>query len=195
VRTAAGAPSEGWIANRETLERVTAWLYVNCFKIEGMAPESCMRRSSTGVVLKSNTMRLAVALFLPFVIACGRTPTAPETAVLRFTPRAVAPGSGESASVKADAGHGQIAVRATLLGPDPCRTLEGELEQRDREVTLRVFIRPSGAGVCVQVIGGFAYDAVIERLPRGSHVLQVVHTYPSTGWSTRIVLNETVDVR
>lgn len=152
-------------------------------------------RESVALRLMSNTMRLAVALFLPFVIACGGAPTAPETAALRFTPRAVEPGSGESTSVTADAGQGQIAIRATLLGPDPCRTLEAELEQRDREVTLRVFIRPSGAGVCIQVIGGFAYDAVIERLPRGRHSLQVVHTYPSTGWPTRVVLTETVDVR
>ena len=137
----------------------------------------------------------AVVIFLPGALACSSTPTAPETAVLRFTPRPVEPGSGESASATADAVQGQVAVRATLLGPDPCRTLEGELEQRGGEVTLRVFIRPSGAGGCVQVLGAFAYDAVIERLPRGRHVLQVVHTYPSTGWPTRIVLNETVDVR
>ena len=89
-------------------------------------------------------MRFAVLLFLAFVAACGgTTPTAPDTASLRFTPRTPEPGVADS--VTAEAGQGQIAVRATLSGPDPCRTLGGELEQTDREVTLRVFIRPNGA--------------------------------------------------
>jgi hypothetical protein len=137
---------------------------------------------------------LAVVLLLAFVIACGdKAPTAPDTVFLRFTPRVAEPGSGESVTV--ETGQGQIAVRATLSGPDPCRTLEAELDQNDREVTLRFFIRPSGGGVCVQIIGGFSYEAVIEGLPRGTYGLQVVHAYPSTGWPTRAVLSQTVDVR
>jgi hypothetical protein len=139
-------------------------------------------------------MRFALLLLLAFVIACGgETPTAPGSASLRFTSRVPEPGA--AASVAAEAGQGQIAVRATLSGPDPCRILEGELAQTDRNVTLRVFIRPSGTGVCVQIVGGFAYDAVIEGLPRGRYGLQVVHTYPSTGWPTGVVLSQTVDVR
>lgn len=139
-------------------------------------------------------MRIALLLLLAFMIACGgKTLTAPDTAFLRFSPRVPEPGAADS--VTAEAGQGQIAVRSTLRGPDPCRTLGGELEQTDREVTLRVFIRPSGAEVCVQVIGGFAYDAVIDGLPRGRYALQVVHTYPSTGWPTAAVLSQTVDVR
>ena len=139
-------------------------------------------------------MRFAVLLFLAFVIACsGKTATAPDTASLRFVPRVPEPGGAHA--VTAEAGLGQITVRSILAGPDPCRTLEGELEQRGRDLTLRVFIRPSGAGVCVQVVGRFAYDAVIEGLPRGRYALQVVHTYPSTGWPTGAVLSHTVDVR
>ena len=139
-------------------------------------------------------MRFAVVLFLASMIACsGKTPTTPDTASLRFTPRGPEPGSLES--VRAEAGQGQIAVRATLSAPDPCRTLDGELDLTDREVTLRVLIRPSGASVCVQVVGRFAYDAVIEGLPRGRYVLQVVHTYPSTGWPSGTVLRQTLDVR
>jgi hypothetical protein len=138
-------------------------------------------------------MRFAVVLFAAVVIACGKAPTASGTASLRFTPRVPEPGSPES--VTAEAGQGQITVRATLSGPDPCRTLEGELDQTDREVNLRVFIRPSGAGGCILVIGRFAYDAVIDGLPSGRYVLQVVHTYLSTGWPTRTVLNQTMDVR
>ena len=136
--------------------------------------------------------RLVVSL--AFVIACGgKAPSAPDNASLRFMPRAAELGSGES--VIAETGQGQIAVRATLSGPDPCRTLDAELDQTDREVTLRVFVRPSGAAVCVQVLGRFGYDALIEPLARGRYVLQVVHTYPSTGWSTTTVLRQTVDVR
>ena len=139
-------------------------------------------------------MRIALLLLLAFMIACGgKTPTAPGTASLRFTPRVPEPGA--AVSVTAEAGQGQIAVRSTLRGPDPCRTLGGELEQTGREVTLRVFIRPNGDAVCVQVVGGFAYDAVIQGLPRGKHALQVIHTYPSTGWPTGVVLSQTVEVR
>jgi len=59
---------------------------------------------------------------------------------------------------------------------------------------LRVSIRPTGVP-CVLVLGRFAYDAFIEGLTPGRYSLQVVHTYPSTGWPTSAVLNETVDVR
>jgi hypothetical protein len=141
-----------------------------------------------------DALRFAVVLFLGFVIACGgKTPTAPDSAFLRFAPREAERGSDESAT--AETGQGQIAVRATLAGPDPCRAVEAELDQNDREVTLRVFVRPNGAEVCVQVLGRFAYDAVIEGLPRGTYVLHVVHAYPSTGWPTRTVLSQTVNVR
>lgn len=139
-------------------------------------------------------MRFAVVLFLAFVIGCGgKTPTTPDTAFLRFTPRVPEPGSPES--VRAEAGQGHVAVRATLSGPDPCRTLEADLDRTDQEVTLRVRVRPNGAEVCVQVVGGYAYDAVIEGLPPGRYVLQVVHMYLSTGWPTRAVLSQTMDVR
>src|SRR5687767_626119 len=81
--------------------------------------------------------RFAVVLFLPFVMACGGpAPTAPDPAFLRFNPRA--PESGSPESVTAVAEQGQIAIRATLSGPDPCRTLQGVLDQRNRELTLRV---------------------------------------------------------
>jgi hypothetical protein len=139
-------------------------------------------------------IRVAVLLFLALLIACGgKTPTAPDRASLRFTTRVAEPGAADL--VTAEAGQGQITVRSTLSGPDPCRTLAGELEQTDHEVTLRVFIRPSGAQVCVQVVGRFAYDAVIEGLPRGRYALQVVHTYLSTGWPAGAVLSQTVEVR
>lgn len=138
-------------------------------------------------------MRFVVALFLVFAIACGgKTPNVPDTAVLRFTPRA--PQSGPPNVVTAEAGQRLIIVRATLSGPDPCRTLDGELTQMDRELTLRVFIRPM-AVVCAQVIGQYAYDAAIERLQPGTYVLQVIHTYPTTGWPTDTVLSQTIEVR
>src|SRR5918993_897452 len=74
-------------------------------------------------------MHFAVLLFLAFAIACGgKTPTAPDTASLRFTPRVPEPGVVNS--VTAEAGQGQIAVRSILSGQDPCRTLGGEPERR-----------------------------------------------------------------
>ncbi|HJU42114.1 MAG TPA: hypothetical protein VJ691_04835 [Vicinamibacterales bacterium] len=139
-------------------------------------------------------MRFAVVLILAFVIACsGRTTTAPDAAFLRFTQRPPEPGSSQS--VTAEGGQAQISVRATLTGPDPCRMLDAVLDRANRELTLRVFIRPNGAAVCVQVLGKFAYDAVIEGLPRGKYVLQVVHAYSATGWPTQTVLTQTMDVR
>jgi hypothetical protein len=95
--------------------------------------------------------------------------------------------------VTAEADRGRISIRATLTGPDPCRTLEGELDQRERELTLRVSIR-SNSAVCVLVLGSFAYDAVIDGLRPGTYTLQVVHTYPSTGWPTQNVLSQNMNV-
>jgi hypothetical protein len=134
-----------------------------------------------------------VVLSLAFMVACGgKSPTAPDSAMLRFTPRA--PDAGAADSTTAEAGRGAITIRATLAGPDPCRTLDGNLEQTAQQLTLRVSIRPTG-GPCILVLGRFAYDAFIEGLTPGRYSLQVVHTYPSTGWPTSAVLNETVDVR
>jgi hypothetical protein len=120
--------------------------------------------------------------------------TTPDTATLQFAVRALDPGqSGES--VVAEAGQGRIAVRATLSAPDPCRALSGELDRSGQHLTLRVSVRPNDAHACVQVIGRFGYDAAIEGLAPGRYRLQVVHTYPATGWPTRAVLDETFDVR
>lgn len=138
-------------------------------------------------------MRIEAVLVAASLIGCGgTTPTAPSSASLRFTTRAPDPGSSES--IAADAGRGQIAIRATLTGPDPCRSLTGQLEQSNRDLTLRVAIEPTG-GPCILVIGRFAYDAAIEGLPSGTYSLRVVHTYPSTGWPTTTVLNQTVAVQ
>jgi hypothetical protein len=137
-------------------------------------------------------MRIAAVLVLACVIGCGgNAPTAPEPAFLRFTSRAPDPGSSESAA--AEAGRGQISVRATLAGPDPCRILAGQLEQSERQLTLRVSVQPTN-DVCVLVVGRFAYDAAIERLAPGTYSLRVVHDYPATGWPTTTVLNQTLTV-
>jgi hypothetical protein len=137
--------------------------------------------------------RLGLALLIALAAGCGgETPTAPGTGALRFTPHPPDGGVGES--VTAEAAQGQIDIRATLAGPDPCRTLLGDLEQDGRQLTLRVSIR-SNADVCVAMIGRFAYDASIVGLVPGRYDLQVVHAYPSTGWPTATVLNETLDVR
>jgi hypothetical protein len=152
--------------------------------------------SRCGVPHNSNGMarrRFVVGLLVAFAIACGGdTPTSPGSGSLQFTPHSPEPGTGESTT--AEASQGQIDVRATLRSPDSCRTLHGELEQTGRQLTLRVSIRPTGA-VCVTVIGRFAYDASIVGLVPGRYSLQVIHTYPSTGWPTTTVLNDTFDVR
>jgi hypothetical protein len=146
------------------------------------------------IARSENAKRFAAVLFVAFVIACGgKTPNLADTAVLRFTPRVADPGSPQT--VTAEAGSGQVVVRATLAAPDPCRTLDADLDHTDSELTLRVSIRPAGAGACVLVIGRFAYDAVIESVPRGRFGLRVVHTYPSTGWPTETVLTQMIEVR
>jgi hypothetical protein len=137
--------------------------------------------------------RVVAVLMMAFAVGCGgETPTAPGSGSLRFISHPPEPGSGESTTV--EAGQGQIDVHATFTGPDPCRMPHGDLEQTGRQLTLRVSIHPTD-DVCVAVIGRFAYDASIVGLAPGSYSLQVVHTYPSTGWSTATVLNETLDVR
>jgi hypothetical protein len=139
-------------------------------------------------------MRFGMLLLLAFASACGgRTPSMPDVASLQFTTRVAGPEAAES--ITADAGSGRIAVRAIVSGPDPCRTLEGQLDRTDVELTLRVSIQASGSGGCAQVISHFAYEAVIDRLPRGRYVFTVVHTYPSTGWPTQVAFTQTMDVR
>jgi len=138
-------------------------------------------------------MRLAVVLVLAAALACGgRTPVMPEPVILRLTLRTPDPDSTES--VTAAGGEGQIAVRATFIAPTPCQIISGDLDQTDRDLTMRISISSSGTP-CVQVIGRFAYDAWIGGLSAGRYSLKVVHAYPSTGWPTRTVLDVVLDVR
>ena len=138
-------------------------------------------------------MRLILALSLAFTLGCSdKTPTSPDGATLRFTARTPEPNA--PISTTAVAGTGQITVRATLGGPDPCRVLDGDLDEVGKQLTLRVSVRPV-SGVCTAVVGRFAYDASIEDLTPGSYTLQVVHAYPSTGIPTETVLSQTLAVK
>lgn len=91
--------------------------------------------------------------------------------------------------------RGGFAVDARLSAPDPCRTISAELQGTGSEVVIEVEIRPTSGGGCLQIIGTFAYEAVVDGLAPGAYHLQVIHRYPSTGWPTATVLDRQVQVR
>jgi hypothetical protein len=138
-------------------------------------------------------MRVALVILAALAVGCSdKILSAPEGATLVFTSRTPEANAPDSAT--AVAGQGQITVRATLSGPDPCRVLDGDLDAEGKQLILRVSVRPV-TGVCVLVVGRFAYDATIEGLTPGSYTLQVIHSYPSTGLPTVTVVNQTLDVK
>ena|SRR5688572_12509023 len=138
-------------------------------------------------------MRVALVILAALAVGCSdKTPSAPEGVTLVFTSRTPEANAPDSAT--AVAGQGEITVRATLGAPDPCRVLDGDLDVEGKQLILRVSVRPV-TGVCVLVVGRFAYDATIEGLTPGSYTLQVIHSYPSTGLPTVTVVNQTLDVK
>jgi hypothetical protein len=115
---------------------------------------------------------------------------------LEFSARAAQHGQWlEVPVMEAEGQPGRITVNARLSTPDPCRVLSGDLRGEGSKLVLAVAVRPNGSEGCYQVIGTFEYDAVIPGLRPGNYHLQVVHTYPGTGWPTSTVLDRQVQVR
>jgi len=143
--------------------------------------------------MKRRTPRLLLApLLLGLPMPSPAAPADPQLTVeLAARPLQPAPDEGWA---RASAGAGRIAVEGALPTPTPCYTLTGEAGREGRVVTLAVQARAQEGG-CIQMIAGFAYDAVVRGVPPGRYTLRVAHAYAGTGWDTRRVLEQEIEVR
>jgi len=79
---------------------------------------------------------------------------------------------------------GGAVITGVISTPNPCYRIEASIEG-DGRVTILKLSAVSTGGFCVQTIAAFAYDASISGMTRGSHPIDVVYTYPNTGWEDR----------
>lgn len=166
-----------------------------------------MRVPRRGGVLRVIPSRATLALVLS--AACGSegregggpSPAAfPDPAmnqpVLEFAVAGADSGQGPFPSAEVRAEGDALVVEGRLQTPDPCRRVEGALRREGGAWVLEVSVRRDPAAeMCVQVLGAFAYRAVVTGLPEGEVRIRAVHTYPDAGWPDAEVLDRTVRVR
>lgn len=143
--------------------------------------------------MKRRLLRLLLAPLLlgPPMPTPEDLPASQLTVELAARPLQPAPDDG---SARASVDGGRVDVSGALPTPTPCYDLTGEARREGAVVTLTVQARAREGG-CIQVIAGFAYDASLRGLPAGRYTLRVVHAYAGTGWDTRQVLEQPIDVR
>lgn len=100
-----------------------------------------------------------------------------------------APVGATSPSTIVAEGQG-IVVLGLMSTPDPCQTITASGSKSGNQVTITLTARRVG-GICVGMIGEFAYRAVTPMSP-GTYAVEVVHEYPGTGWPTEVVRKTTV---
>jgi hypothetical protein len=79
---------------------------------------------------------------------------------------------------------GQVVIKGGLRTPNPCYTLEAELEPDQSGLTVGV-VATAQPVVCIQTLGMFAYRARIHGLAAGHYRVAITVTYPGTGWEPR----------
>jgi hypothetical protein len=130
-------------------------------------------------------MRVAtVAVLLSTMPMCG--PSAPDGPVTGNTRLDFTVTGGAQAPVAdtvqiSSVAPGEVVIEGALSTPTPCYRVAGSLSEESGGLTLQVTATNLG-GICIQVLGGFAYQARISDLAPGSISIAVVHSYPSTGW-------------
>ena len=75
-------------------------------------------------------------------------------------------------------------LSGVISTPNPCYTIEGDIAADGRDLTLTVTAR-SKPGICVQMLGSFAYQARVTGLASGNYPTRVVYQYPNTGWEAK----------
>jgi hypothetical protein len=131
-----------------------------------------------------------VALAAISLAAAGSTDTCraslsePGTPQLEFTVAGVTP-DDETPMLRVDSiSAGQVVLRGRIGTPTPCYTIGAELAQRDATLSVSL-VATANEGVCIQMVGAFGYRARIHGLGAGSYTVEVVATYPGTGWTPR----------
>lgn len=93
--------------------------------------------------------------------------------------------AGKDAAVRADSvSSGQVVLRGGISTPTPCYAIGAEVAQRESTLTLTL-VATAQPVFCIQVLAAFEYRARIYGLSAGRYTVEVVATYPGTGWTPR----------
>jgi hypothetical protein len=131
---------------------------------------------------------------LASTVACS-SPTAPVVESPEFTAVLTrdVPWSEVPTPPTVRVAGGRVEVKGVIHTPDPCQDLRAEAIRAERRVVLSVIAR-SRPGLCIAVIGTFAYTAVMDGLAAGTYLLEVVYAYENTGWQRAQVLAQSITV-
>jgi len=104
--------------------------------------------------------------------------------VIELTMQGAAEG-GEPRAPSVTTATSELAVlEGTISSPNPCYSFAAEIEADQNNLTVTL----SGtqqAGMCIQILGAFRYQARITGLSTGTYPVTVVYRYPDTGWEQR----------
>ncbi len=100
--------------------------------------------------------------------------------------------AGVSAPPALQVNNRQLRVLGIIATPDPCQRLRVFGERRGEALTVVVEATSSG-GMCIAVLGSFAYRFA-TTLSSGPQRVRVEHRYVNTGWPTEVVRDTVVTV-
>ena len=139
---------------------------------------------------------VGVALVMAMLVAACAQPGGPVEQTPASTSIAVAGSDTAPAGVSAPPAlqviDGELRVLGIISTPDPCQRLRVFGERRNEAITVVVEATSMG-GMCIAVLGSFAYRFATP-LSSGQQRVRVEHRYVDTGWSTEIVRDTVVTV-
>ncbi len=82
---------------------------------------------------------------------------------------------------------GGLEVLGRITTPTPCYDLKpGTVREPPTALTLLIIARERDVDACIQVLHAFPYQLRVRDLDPGEYDVEVIHTYPDTGWAERL---------
>ncbi len=82
---------------------------------------------------------------------------------------------------------GGLVVLGRITTPTPCYDLEpGTVQEQPGALTLLIIARERDVDACIQVLKTRPYQLEVRDLEPGEYDVEVIHTYPGTGWADRV---------
>lgn len=90
---------------------------------------------------------------------------------------------------------GGLVVLGRITTPTPCYDLEpGTVQEPPNALTLFIIAREQDVDACILVLKTRPYQLEVRDLDPGEYDVQVIHTYPNTGWADRLAASVRVVV-
>lgn len=97
--------------------------------------------------------------------------------------------------VTAEGGAHGVVVRGAMVTPSNCWTLGGAADRIGPLITLNVHARLTAPGCPPDATGASTYKVTLRRIPPGTYVVRVLHTYRGDELPRSLALDTTVTVR